>query len=402
MEWIYLVYALLGAAVFFGAKACRGGEWNEEYTSLKQMKVLQGISILGVALHHMAQKSCGPWHPQTVIVHGLDVFLSLGYLFVAVFLFCSGYGLYKSQKTKPDYLHGFLRRRVVPIVIAFYLSAFIYLLVRWAMGEKLSTLNVIAYLTGAKLSNFNAWYIIAIVYLYLVFLLAFRLIRKDSAAIAVVTVFTLVYTLLGMFIDHNDWWFCGEWWYNSIILFPVGMVFAKHEAQVTAFLKKGYWFWLVLSFVAAIALFYLSDYVVNSLWGYYAPSYKILRRLGSAAVQWASCFAFVTFCFLFMMKVRLGNRLWTLLGGVTLEFYLMHGMFVEMFGYSWLDSARSLHYIKNVPLYTLTVLVCSAPATAVFIFLWKRCVQLLRGTGTSGKNAANQTQADGAGDTQNP
>ena len=73
-----------------------------------------------------------------------------------------------------------------------------------------------------------------------------------------------------------------------------------------------------------------------------------------------------------------------------------------MFGYSWLDSARSLHYIKNVPLYTLTVLVCSVPATAVFIFLWKRCVQLLRGTGTSGKNAVNQTQADGAGDTQNP
>ena len=382
MDWMYLFYFLLGAAVFFGARACPRGEWNEEYTSRRQMKILQGISILGVAMHHMAQKTCGSWHPHSFIVHGMDPFLSVGLLFVAVFLFCSGFGLYMRWKTDPDYLRHFLRRRVAPVVIAFYLSEIIYVLVRWAMGEKLTPVKVLIYLAGLKLANFNAWYIIAIVYLYLVFFLAFRLCKKDSTAIALVTFFTLAYTVLGAIIDHNDWWFTGEWWYNSIILFPLGMIFAKHEKRVTAFLKKGYWFWLILSFAAVIGFFRLADFLVNSAWGYYGEwgdPLKVPHRLGCAASQWLTCIAYVAFWFLLLLKVRIDNKLWTLLGVFTLEFYMMHGIFVEMFGFNWLDYAPSLYYIKKVPLYIPVVLACSAVGTVLFSLLWKGCVRLLCG-----------------------
>ena len=111
MDRMYLVYFLLGLLFFFGARlACRN-EWNEDYTSLKQTKVMQGITALFIALHHMAQKTCAPWHPTRYTVHGLDVFVPLGYLFVGVFLFCSGLGLYRSLHSKPDYLKGFFRRR---------------------------------------------------------------------------------------------------------------------------------------------------------------------------------------------------------------------------------------------------------------------------------------------------
>ena len=102
MDWMYLVYFLMGALLLFGAKGFRKKEWNEEYTGLKQTKNLQGIAALGVALHHMAQKTCAPWHSYKYIVHGLDFFVPIGYLFVAVFLFCSGLGLYKSLQTKPE------------------------------------------------------------------------------------------------------------------------------------------------------------------------------------------------------------------------------------------------------------------------------------------------------------
>ena len=238
-------------------------------------------------------------------------------------------------------------------MIAFYLSEIIYVLVRWAMGEKLTPVKVLIYLAGLKLANFNAWYIIAIVYLYLVFFLAFRRCKKDSTAIALVTFFTLAYTVLGAIIDHNDWWFTGEWWYNSIILFPLGMIFAKHEKRVIAFLKKGYWFWLILSFAAVIGFFRLADFLVNSAWGYYGEwgdPLKVPHRLGCAASQWLTCIAYVAFWFLLLLKVRIGNKLWTLLGAFTLEFYMMHGIFVEMFGFNWLDYAPSLYYIKKVPL----------------------------------------------------
>ena len=120
--WIYLFYFLLGALLFFGAKRFPRGEWNDGYTSLAQTKVLLGVMALGVALHHMAQKTCAPWHPSRYTVHGLDPFVQMGYLFVGAFLFCSGLGLYRSVKSKPDYLRTFVRRRILPVVIAYYLS----------------------------------------------------------------------------------------------------------------------------------------------------------------------------------------------------------------------------------------------------------------------------------------
>lgn len=383
MDQMYLVYFLLGALLCFGARGCGRKEWNEDYTSLKQAKALQGVMVLGVALHHMAQKTCAPWHPRAFIVHGLDFFVPIGYLFVAVFLFCSGFGLYKSWKTKPDYLRHFLRRRILPLVIAFYLSEAVYTAVRLAVGEKMDAAKILWYLSGLRMANYNSWYLIVIPFFYLAFYFAFRFCRKEGTAIGWVFLFTLGYTLLGACIDHQDvWWMRGEWWYNSILLFPLGLVFGKYEARITAFFKKGWAVWLILSFAAVFALYRLSELTTGEWWGYYGENsldrLKVIHRLGSAASQWLVCAAFTAFCFLLLMKVRLGNGLLSLLGSVTLEFYLMHGIFVDLFGYDFAGVARSAVYIKNVPLYMLTVLACSALATALFHFLWQGVLRLAR------------------------
>ena len=375
MDWMYLFYFLLALVLFFGAKSTGRGQWNEEYTSLKQTKNLLGITALGIALHHMAQKTCAPWHAAGNIVHGMDPFVPIGYLFVAVFLFCSGLGLYKSFKTKPDYLKGFFRRRILPIVIAFYLSEFIYTGIRLLMGERMNLTKILWYLSGLHMANFNAWYVIVIPFFYLVFWAAFRFCKHEGTAIFWVFAFTLAYTVFGAFIDHQeDWWMRGEWWYNSIILFPVGLLFGKFEKQITRFFRKGYWFWLLLSFAGIFLLFQQSEWLNNTVWGYYGEygdRLKVQHRLMSAGGQWVVCLFYVTFCFLLMMKVRLGNKVTAWLGSVTLEFYLMHGIFVELFGYSFLDMRKSLVYIRNVPLFILTVLSCSVIATILFRLLLK-------------------------------
>ena len=382
MDWMYLVYFFLALTLFFGAKGAGQGKWNEGYTSLGQCKMLQGATALGIALHHMAQKSCAPWHPRTYIVHGLDPFVPMGYMFVGVFLFCSGLGLYKSLKSKPDYLKGFFRRRVAPIIIAFYLSEWIYLVVRLLMGEKMDTAQILWYLSGLQMANFNSWYVIVIPFFYLVFWAAFRFCRREGTAIFLVFLFTLGYTVLGACIDHqNVWWMRGEWWYNSIILFPLGILFAKHETAVTRFFRRGYWFWLIFIFAAFFALYQGSEYMINTRWGYYGEwgdPLKVTHRLLSAGSQWLVAIAYVGFCFLLMMKVRLGNGLLAWLGAFSLAFYLMHGMFVEMWGYNFLDLTKSIYYIKNVPLYIAAVLGCAVPATLMFSWIWKKAVHPLR------------------------
>ena len=75
MDWMYLFYFLLAGLIFWGARYAGRGEWNEDYTSLKQTKILQGVAALGIALHHMSQKTCAPWHPSAFIVHGMDPFI---------------------------------------------------------------------------------------------------------------------------------------------------------------------------------------------------------------------------------------------------------------------------------------------------------------------------------------
>ncbi len=375
MDLMYLFYFFLALLIFFGAKSMGRGNWNEEFTSLKQTKILQGITALGIALHHMAQKSCAPWHPAKYIVHGLDPFVPMGYMFVAVFLFCSGLGLYRSLQTKPDYLKGFVRRRILPVVIAFYLSEFIYTGVRLLMGEKMDLLTILWYLSGLHMANFNAWYAIVIPFFYLAFWAAFRFCRREGAAICWVFVFTLAYTVLGAVIDHqSDWWMRGEWWYNSIILFPLGLLFGKYEKPVTRFFRRGYWLWLLLSFALIFLLFRQSEWLNSHGWGYYGEwgdPLKVPHRLMSAGMQWLVSLAYVAFCFLLMMKVRFGNKALAWLSGVTLEFYLMHGIFVELFGYNFLDMGKSLVYIKNVPLFIAAVLACAVPATVLFRLLLK-------------------------------
>ena len=205
MDWMYLFYFALALLLFFGAKSAGRGRWNEAYTSLEQTKVLQGITALGIALHHMAQKTCAPWHPQKYTVHGLDPFVPMGYLFVGVFLFCSGLGLYKSFRTKPDYLKGFVRRRILPVAAAFYLSEAVYTAVRLAMGEPMDFKTVLWYLSGLHMANFNAWYVIVIPFFYLAFWAAFRFCRREGTAVFLVFLFTLAYTVLeARSKDHPD------------------------------------------------------------------------------------------------------------------------------------------------------------------------------------------------------
>ena len=370
MDPMYLFYFLLGIVIFFGAEFCGRG-WNGEATSLRQTTMLRGIAAAGVMLHHMGQKTCAPWHPRNVIVHGLDFFVPIGTLFVGIFLFCSGMGLFKSLKAKPDYLRGFLRRRIVPILVVFFVSEAVYLAVRLAMGQRMSLLDGMLYLLGLHMANPNAWYVIVIPFFYLFFWLAFRLCRRDGTAIMWVTLAVLAYTLLGASLDHSAaWWMCGEWWYNSMMLFPLGMLFAKYEERVLDFFRKGYWLWLAVAFTAMLLLQQLNALAADSWWGYYGETWgdplKVIHRLGCTAMQWLACLGVVVFCGLLMMKFRIGNRILAFLGGLSLELYLIHGLFVELFGYDFMEFTQSLYYIKHVPLYLVVVTACSL-ASAVLL-----------------------------------
>ncbi len=374
MLWTWGLYALLLILLFARCRPMGPGRWNEEYTTLPQVNRLRAFTAVGVALHHMSHKTSAHWVPDVYRIPGLELFVDAGYLFVGVFLFTSGMGLYKSLHGKQDYLRGFFRRRVLPVTAAFALSNLVFLLVRLAVGQSISWGQAALYLTGLSLCNYNGWYAVAIPLFYLAFYLSFRFCRREGAALLWVFAFTLLYVLICAFTDHSwPFWFAGEWWYNSAALFPLGILFAKYEGPVTRFARKGYWLLLPACVLGLFALRAFSGMATNVWWGYYGENwgdpYKVLHRLGSAISQWLVAADYAALCFLILMKVRLGGRSLAFLSGLLLEFYLMHGLFVQLFGFDFLGVGRSLLYIRSMPLYILAVLLCSVPSAMALKWL---------------------------------
>ena len=365
---VYLYYIILLVILFWGAKICKKKTWNEEFMSLTQTKYMQGFFAICVMLHHAGQKTCAPWHNPKYIVHGLDLFVPIGYLFVSVFLFCSGYGLYKSYKGKENYLQGFVKRRILPLVLAFYTTGLIFFVVRLLMGEKMKGDQMFYYLSGAKLCNPNAWYVIALPIFYLAFYLSFKFIKKDGWALFTTILIVFVYTLIGTFIDHNDWWMRGEWWYNSVHLFSAGLLFARFEKPVVAHVKKFYPVYLILVLIGLIIFYPLSE-IAQGIFSYYGENFnapdKVQRRWICLLSQMGTSCTFVFLVFLLNMKIKIGNKVLQFMGTLTLEFYLIHGLFVELFGFDFLEMRPSIYYIRNVALYLLVVIVLSVPAAVL-------------------------------------
>lgn len=311
---------------------------------------------------------------------GLDLFVSLGYLFVGIFLFCSGYGLYKSFKTKPDYLKGFFKRRILPLIVAFYSTGFIFLVVRILMKQDMGNGQFWIYLSGLQMPNPNAWFVVALPLFYLGFYLAFRFAKNENAALILSSLVVIAYIVIGLYQKHHDWWLGGEWWYNSAHMFIVGLWFAKFESSIVKHVKKWYWIYLPVMFVGAFVLFGLSE-KAQAVFSYYGDTWDapdtIFRRIVCLVSQGAAGIAFTFTTFLITMKVRIGNPILKFMGGITLEFYLIHGLFVELFCYSFTGKGPGLYYIKDVALYVLVVLVLSVPSA----WILKKFHELLLGTG---------------------
>ena len=366
---IYLVYPAMLVILLAGSKYAKKGEWNDEFMSLRQTKAFQGFTALCIMFHHLGQKTCADWLDKKYIVPGLEFFVPIGYCFVGIFLFCSGYGLYKSHVTKPDYPgKGFFKHRILPIIVIYYITGFIYLLVRlFVVHEKMTDkLQILWYATGLQLSNPYGWYVCVVPFFYLCFYFAYRYCKKDRAALLIVVIFTFLYTLLGTFINHNDWWMRGEWWYNCIHLFWIGLLFATYEEKIVGHIKRHFRLYLILTFVL-IFVFYIASLFAQAIFGYYgemmhAPD-TVLRRWICLISQILTSTAFVAFVFILQLKLRIGNKLLAFMGTMTLEFYLIHGLFIELFCYTFDDGdAKPLYYIKSNVLLTLVTIALAIPA----------------------------------------
>ena len=305
--------------------------------SMDLSSALKGAAATGIILHHLTQNvtkyGSHPMGPVTF-------FNEIGILFTSIFFFLSGYGLIRSYFSKKDYFSSFLQKRLPHVLIPFFVSNVIYYLglgiyfgylKDFYHGHADSALDAVVSLSGFLLLNTNTWFLVEITILYLLFYLIYTKIKKEDAKLKWMFAASLLLILFSLLLGHDpskagNHWFMGEWWYNTTILFPIGMLFAKQEQAILAFVKKHY---RVLAVFSAILFFALlaSAIYANHRFGYYQewsghPGYG--EKLFTLMMQSLACTAFIFALMLLFMKRKIGNRMLSFLGEISLELYIIH------------------------------------------------------------------------------
>ena len=325
----------LALEFFMGEK-----RFNENAMGLEQTKAILGIFSVGIVLHHVALKTVGSGGVAKVFLP----FLGIGFLFVAYFFFCSGYGLYKSYLAKEDYLKGFLGKRIIPLLISFLATDALFQLARLSLASP------------AFPANTYSWFIFVIVIMYCIFFVCFKLFKKNAelAVLGATVLWCIGCRLL----------FAETYWYNSVLAFPAGLLLAKHEEKISALVKKRFYA-VGAAFIIITGIFIFLSTNDMRLYGIMSAVWNGISFDAVKEVQTVlQCGCAVLFCgviFIISLKLRLGGKVLTFLGGMTLEIYLVHVLFIELFAEKFIGEGEPLFYIENPFLYLAVVLVLTMP-----------------------------------------
>ena len=373
---IILWYIFLVAILFGGVKLCKNKTWNEENMSFNQTKCYLGFCAVIIASHHISQATCASWLNPKYIRHGLDIFVTAGYPMVAMFLFCSGYGMYKSAKSKPDFFKRFIPVRIIPILIPTLLTMLVYIFFRYWRKIPFYIDSPFA-VNGHETWHPYIWYVPCIILLYILFYIGFGLFKKDSIGILVVTIGIVGYIIFCIKLRY------GTWWFNTAHMFLVGILVSKYEDKFFESCKKLYVLRLIGTIILCVLFWFLGDNAGGIYLMVFHHPYDFVYGyrcdLVAAIFQFLYCLAFMSLYYLISMKLKVGNPVLSFLGKFTLEFYLVHGIFIHMFGYRMIeDNVKPIYYIENVPLFVLVVIGLTIPTAYGVSLLDKKVGKLLR------------------------
>jgi peptidoglycan/LPS O-acetylase OafA/YrhL len=335
MNWTLIsVFLFLALILLIGVKIFPKDS-QDDFFSLDHSKGLQGFFALCILFHHLSIGMQG-----TSLDDGtLSCFENIGTLCVGFFFFCSGYGLITSLHNKEGYLNGFLKKRVFTVLVPFFICNYTYILVTLLMGQKYNMGQLIAAFFGVLLLNTHLWFAVEIMFLYLAFYFLFRYIKKEKICFAGMTVIVVALIVVGLFLDHpiskgaQYRWMFGDWWFNTTVLFLVGMLVANTRSHVETFVRK--WYFILLPVCAACfaALFYFTNYLLQtkSYWSGTKGFAGLLEKMEILAVQMPMVTFFVLTLLLIMMRVHFHNHVLKFLGKISLESILMNNVFIFVF-----------------------------------------------------------------------
>lgn len=269
---------------------------NDDFLSKEYTAVIRGICAIAIMLAHIRRTS----------FVAFEIFNYVGAPIVAVFLFLSGYGIVTriQQVGANNYMNGFLKKRCLPLFIEFVFVCLLYYAVKLAFTGNFEFLK-------SGITSPHSWYIIMIELLYILMFIGY-LIFKDNLK-ALITFVTVAEVLIIVVLAVLK---VGEYWYVSLLGFSAGMICSSLNIKK----EKSFFVLVVFGIVAGAS-------TLGEL---------LLKDHEGLIVLWALVYNVSTlslsFVALFVGRyVRFNNPVFKFLGSISLEIYLLHGVFEELF-----------------------------------------------------------------------
>lgn len=289
---------------------------NKEYLCVKSTSGLRGFLALGIIFHHLS-----PW-----VTTGSEFsnFSYMGAYIVSIFFFLSAYGLYNQNENKKNYLDKFLVTRLSKILLPFFAVSLIYLLYRFVDGQLLDLNFFISLFKNGSTIIFNGWFVNVIILLYIFFYTSFNFLQNKLLSIILNSILIIFYICLAIKMGY------GFWWYNSTLAFILGLIWAKYQDVIDKVLDRYYF---VVLFSVAVLLFVSHQY--GNLLSYLhiedSYSYALAANINNIIFT-------IYFVVSFLKKINFSNVFLILLGGISFELYMIHGLVISMLGKIFVSS----------------------------------------------------------------
>lgn len=297
----YLLYLLESAVVcaallilaLYGSKIAGSGD--NCYLALDNTLPIRGLLAICIVLHHGSG-----YFTRISFISPLQ---HIGYLVVALFFFLSGYGLSYGLKNKKGYMDGFLKKRLISVLIPYWIGNMVYCAGVYLMGEQIEAKSFILSMLLLKVINGPMWYVQLQVLFYLQFYVSFA--KKDNWPLFY-TLFFVLY--VGAFSAGID-----EVYTRSALAFPLGLMWCNYQDKIDKTMDAHYWIGLMGAAGITVLFFCLkfTGVLIGS---------DLMKQLGSNI----SAVAFCVSALWITKKIRISNQGLRFLGSISYEIYLIH------------------------------------------------------------------------------
>lgn len=288
MELLFAVFFLLFLyKIKFGV--------SDEFMSKDYTTYLRGICALAIMLRHIRITDFAP----------LNVFDYLGNPIVGIFFFLSGYGmLTRIKQTGIDnYMNGFILKRCVPLFVEYIFVWIFNFVCMFLVSGNFNFLK--------KIITPYSWFIIMIEVLYIVFYIGYKLFKDNLKRLIIFVTISELALIIALSVFG-----VGECWYLSLLCFSGGMIYSVVNLNKKKTLP------LIFGFGALAVVTTGAEYVLSD-----KPKIIVLWAL----IYNVSVLSLAIVALSVGRYVRFKNPVFELCGKMSLEIYLLHGVFQFVF-----------------------------------------------------------------------